>query len=88
MKTFLLVIVLTLSEGVEQHVAIIMPDEATCEALRDAYVYAVDIRKKSPPVEGDGFEDPFWKYQPDIRTPINVDEVRCEQGTDDVESQS
>lgn len=80
MKTFLLVIVLTLSEGVEQHVAIIMPDEETCEALREAYVYAVDIRKGFPPVDEDGFEDPFWKFQPYIRTPINVDEVRCEQG--------
>jgi hypothetical protein len=72
MKTFLLVIVLTLAPGVEQHVAIIMPDEETCEALRYAYVYAVDIRKEFPLVDEDG--------QPYIRTPIDVDEVHCEQG--------
>jgi hypothetical protein len=77
MKTFLLVIVLTLSSGTEQYVAIIMPDEETCETLREAYVYAVDVRNKFPRVV-DGLEDPFWDLDDDIRTPINVDEVRCE----------
>jgi hypothetical protein len=80
MKTFLLVIILTLSEGVEQHVAIVMPDEETCEALRDAYVYAVDIHSDVPEVI-DGYADPFT--DPDVRTPINVEEVRCESSTDD-----
>lgn len=80
MKTFLLVIVLTLAPGVEQHVAIIMPDEETCEALREAHVYAVDIRIDVPEVIN-GFADPFT--EPDIRTPINVEEVRCESATDD-----
>lgn len=42
MKTFLLVIVLTATHvpDVEQHVAIITPDESTCIAMRDAYVYS------------------------------------------------
>ena len=80
METWLLAISLTVGSGAEQHVAIIMPDEETCEALRDAHVYAVDIRKGFPLVDEDGYEDPFWKFQPYIRTPIDVDEVRCEQG--------
>ena len=67
MKTFLLVIVLTLVSGTEQHVAIIMPDEETCEALRDAYVHAVEIQLGDIPAN-------------DVRLSINVDEVRCEQG--------
>ena len=80
MKTFLLVIVLTLAEGVDQHVAIVMPDEETCEALRDAYVYAVNIDIDVPKVI-DGFADPFT--DPDVRTPITVEEVRCESAIDD-----
>lgn len=45
MKTFLLVIVLSSPnvERLEQHVAIIMPDEATCETVSNAYVHAAMV---------------------------------------------
>ena len=77
MKTWLLIIVLTLAPNVEQHVAIIMPDEETCEAMRESYVYAVNI------VEGE-YLDPFRdgadagkEYADAVRTPIPVDDVLC-----------
>lgn len=82
MKTFLLVIILAFPgsemETGETHVAIIMPDEETCEALRDAYVHAVDIRwdpNRDP-------NNPFSKYQ-DVRQELGIVEVRCESAIDD-----
>lgn len=44
MKTWLLIIVLLAPSNVERHVAIIMPDEETCESIRELFVYAVDIQ--------------------------------------------
>jgi hypothetical protein len=73
MEIWMLVIVLTAPSNVEQHVAIFMPNEETCQELSNAYVYAVDIR---PPVATE--EDPFADLDGDlVRTPIPVDEVRC-----------
>lgn len=88
MKTWLLIIVLTIAIDVEQHVAIIVPDEETCEAMREMFVYAVNI------VEGeylDPFRDeafvPFLDagkvYADDVRTPIPVNEVRCKEVVDE-----
>jgi hypothetical protein len=87
MKTFLLVIILGFYPGEmetgETHVAIIMPDEETCEALRDAYVHAVDIRWDPNGAHHTAdFYDPFFTLQ-DERTELAVVEVRCESSTDD-----
>lgn len=65
METFLLVIVLMLGD-VEQHVAIIIPDEDTCYELRDAFIYAVQytgVGQKNEQV-----------------VPMTVADVRCEIG--------
>lgn len=87
MKTFLLVIVLGLSPQQdatgEQHVAVIVPDMATCQTLRSAFVYAVEIvgnEAKNTPVNGE-FVDPFVEFdepEPDVRSPLEVLDVRCE----------
>jgi hypothetical protein len=68
MKTWLLIIVLLAPSNVEQHVAIIVPDEETCEAIREMFVYSVLI-------------DPG--EEEDIRIPLTVDEVRCKEVIDD-----
>ena len=88
MKTVLLIIVLALpaeQEGRgEQHVAVVMPDEATCEVLRTAFVYAVNIvantAQNTPVASEEGYVDPFEKYDEpkDVRIPLDVHEVRCE----------
>jgi len=81
MKTFLLVIILGFPgseiETGETHVAIVMPDEETCEVLRDAYVHAVDIRWD--PNEP---HDVFTTLQ-DVRQELGIVEVRCESAEDD-----
>lgn len=93
MKTFLLVIVLGLppqqpTDSGEQHIAVIMPDEATCQVLRTAFVYAVNITTKQAmntvALEAEGYTiDPFADLDEptaddDLRLPLEVLEVRCE----------
>jgi len=69
MNTFLLVIILSIP-GIEQHIAIVMPDEETCHLIRGSFIYATLITK------GETVED-------DERMLIHVDEVRCEEGDDE-----
>ena len=69
MKVWYLVIVLVTAgmPDMEQHVAIEMPDEATCETVRENFVYATQILIHT----GD-----------DKRIPLKIDEKTCVEADD------
>lgn len=69
MKYFL-VIVLMLDVNIEEHIAVEMPNKATCESLKHTYVHAAELTLGDTPEQ-------------DRRVQLKVDEVVCLEVADE-----